>query len=128
MVVLSTGQQTPGIIRLLKQNEFFSFSRLSSNCGQLLRFWHFPGPPSAVVHANGADSLFMSSSVDDCCNCCWTDGTGVEVTIVCLSGNATPRTKGAILSVTLRPGKEKFISESLCTSKKQNWNCFYVLW
>lgn len=107
MVVLSTGQQTPGMIRLLKQNEFFNFSRLSSSCGQLLRFWHFPGPPSAVVHANGTDtSLFTSSSADCCCSCCWTNGAGVDVTIVCLSGNATPRTKGAILSVTLRPGKE----------------------
>lgn len=103
LLILSTGQQTPGTIKLLKQNESLSLLRSSSNCGQLLRSWHFPGPPPAVVHADRADSLSLFPSSSVAC-CCWTDGACVEDAI-CLSGNATPRTKGAMLSVTLRPEK-----------------------
>lgn len=107
---LSNGQQTPGTNRLLKHNDCLSLVRSSNNCGQLLRSWHFPAPPSAVVHADGVDSLslFDSFSAACCCCCCsWAGGSCVEDTIVCLNGNATPRTKGAMLSVTLRPGKIK---------------------
>lgn len=109
LAILSTGQQTPGTKRLLKHRDCLSFVRSSNNCGQLLRSWHFPGPPSAVVHVDGVDSLslFVSSSADCCCCCCWSGGDCVDDAIVCVSGKATPRTKGAILSVTLRPGKSK---------------------
>lgn len=114
LLVLSTGQQTPGKSRFWKQTESLSFWKLSSNCGQFLRSWHFPGPFSAVVHADANSLSLFAISSTDCCFCCWT-GACVEDTIVCLSGNATPRTKGAMLSVTLRPVKEV---EQICIRKR----------
>lgn len=58
---LSTGQQTPGTKRLLKQMDCLSLVRSSSRDGQLLRSWHFPGPPSAVVQLGGLSLLALGS-------------------------------------------------------------------
>lgn len=58
---LSTGQQTPGTKRLLKQMDCLSLVRSSSRDGQLLRSWHLPGPPSAVVHPGGLSLLALGS-------------------------------------------------------------------
>lgn len=120
--VLSIGQQTPGTNKLLKHNDCLSLVRSSNSCGQLLRSWHFPGPPSAVVHTDGADSLSLLAS-SSCC-WCWIGGACVvEDVIVCLNGSATPRTKGAMLSVTLRPRKsERFGNSSFRFDTQGMWN------
>ena len=139
---MSTGQQTPGTISLLKHHESLSLLKSSNNCGQLLRSWHLPDPPSAVVHTDKEDSsllsLFISSSTDCCC---WIDGVCVEDVIVCLSGNATPRTKGAILSVTLRPGKKiqgirickvqymfVYVQKCICKKILELFNSMIFMW
>lgn len=58
---LSMGQQTPGTKRLLKQMDCRSLVRSSRRDGQLLRSWHFPGPPSAVVQLGGLSLLALGS-------------------------------------------------------------------
>ena len=53
---MSTGQHTPGTNKLLKQIDCRSFVKSKSNWGQLLKSWHFPVPPSALVQLGDEES------------------------------------------------------------------------
>ena len=82
------GQQTPGTNRLLKQMDCLRLLRSNSNWGQLLRSSHVPVKPSGVLQGLAAATLSASVTLP-----------GWRVT----RGGRAPRTRGAIVSVTLGP-------------------------
>ena len=95
----------------------------SNNWGQLLKSWHFPRLPSAVVQST--DDIIDSFSL-----MFWLISTGEEETEeteelsvgIGRRGKATPRTNGAILSVTLRPKRniiKLFLNARFINSEKK---------